>query len=109
MKKGSIRPRTLKRIAALEELASLGIGRTMASELTGLSYVSIERLCLIGKVEMPKQKTGARPWLEPLVLRDYGKPGLTVAQMAERYSTTPASVHATVWRLRGAGKIPAHR
>jgi len=44
--------------------------------------------------------------MESLVMRDFGKEGVTAPVMAERYGSTRKSINVIVCRLRKAGKLP---
>lgn len=105
MVRGYVSPRSMKRAAALREMASLGCGKWRIAEITGLSLQGVFRICSRHNIIIPK-KYNQNNWLERRILRDFGKPGLNAAIMAERYGSTHACVRTTIYRLRKEGKLP---
>jgi len=96
---------TLRRVAAIQEFATLGLSQNQASILLDIEPCSVSHLCKRFKIRM-MDKRGRRPILTNMIIRDYGKEGMTTAVMAERYSTTTNSVSATISRLRNEGRLP---
>jgi len=103
--KGYIAPRSMKRAAALREMASLGCGKWKIAEITGMSLQGVTRICDRHSIVIPK-KYNQDNWLERRILRDFGKDGMNAAIMAERYGSTHACVRQTIYQMRKEGKLP---
>jgi len=104
--KGSMTNLTRKRIAILREMATLGICKTVAAEMTCVSPAAIWQICERHKIKMPEGKRGTKnDWLSRRILRDVN---LTMSgnERAERYGTSRASVNSALHRLRKEGKLP---
>lgn len=97
----------LSRYAKLRELASLGCTMSESARLLGLDVAQVFRIKKKYGLEMVRGRDGFKPWLPELIIRDYGKDGVTARVMAERYGSTSSSVKTTVCRLKQAGLIPA--
>lgn len=97
---------TLRRVAALREMATLGTSQTGAAVLFSMEPASIGRICRVYGVKMPHHRSKAEARISRLILRDFGKPGITLSVMAERYQASRNSIDVTVHRLRKEGKLP---
>lgn len=95
----------LRRAAALRELASLGFCAAECAGYLDVDPVQIAQLRKRFKIEI-RDGRGGKGWLQKLIIRDFGKEGMTTSAMAERYGATANSVGATICRLRKAGKLP---
>jgi hypothetical protein len=97
---------TLRRVAALREMADLGCTIMQACILLELDYGSIYFLRHKFGISLRDGRRGRPSRIRERVLRDYGKDGMTPAVMAERYGTSANSVSATISNLRRDGKLP---
>jgi len=97
---------TLRRIAALRELADLGRTINDACILLDVDYGSIYHLRKKFNIELKDARMGRPGRIRTKILRDHGKPGMTNVAMAERYGTTRQSIGVIVNNLRKEGKLP---
>lgn len=97
---------TWKRVAALREMADLGLIRSQAAVLLDIDLVRVGQLVTAHKIPMRRAPNTKPGWLRSLILRDFGKPGITHAIMAKRYGATENSVAVTIHQLRKEGKLP---
>lgn len=97
---------TLKRVAALREMADLGCTTMAACSLLELDYGSIYYLNDKYGINLRACKLGRPGRIRDKILRDFGKPGLTQSMMAARYGTTKPSIRVIISQLRKEGKLP---
>lgn len=97
---------TLRRAAALREMASLGVTMSQASILFDLSPGGVSYIIDRFGIVLPRGRAGGKPWLQDRIIRDFGKDGVTAKVLAERNGTTENCVKVTIHRLRKAGLLP---
>lgn len=97
---------TLKRVAALREMADLGCTTMDACALLDVDQGSIYYLCEKYGIRLRGCRIGRPGHVRDRILRDFGKTGLNYSMMAERYGTTASSVRVVVHQLRKEGKLP---
>lgn len=97
---------TIRRKWALVEMASLGQSQIQAAILLDIDAVRVSQLCKQFSIKMRNGRNAKQGWLKTLVLRDFGKPGMTASVMVERYACHPKAVDVTIHRLRKEGKLP---
>lgn len=103
---GAFRELTLRQVAAMREMADLGITAVQVAGLMNMEKARVSELRKRFGITF-KEAPAVRPaWLKKLILRDYGKPGMTPAVMGERYATTANCVSARMSQLRKEGKLP---
>lgn len=97
---------TLRRAAATRELTDLGLRPYDIAVLLqcdlGMIYGYLRKF----NIPWTRRKSHKDAWLTRLILRDFGKPGMTSKIMAERYGTSQNCISASICRLRNAGKLP---
>lgn len=97
---------TLRRVAALREMADLGCTIMQACILFDLDYGSIYFLRKKFDISLKDGRLGRPGKIRQKVLRDFSKEGITYTMMAERYGSTRRSIGAIVCQLRKEGKLP---
>lgn len=97
---------TMRRVAALREMADLGCTIMQACTLLDLDYGSIYFLRKKFIIHLKDGRRGRPTRIRDRIVRDYGKEGITSSKMAERYGTSVNSICATIWLLRKEGKLP---
>lgn len=97
---------TLRRAAIIRELASLGRTQVQAAIVCDVSPNAIGRYCRLFDISLRRAPAGKPSWLKELIMRDYGKEGVTATVMAERYGSTPNSIAVRISQLRKAGLLP---
>ncbi len=97
---------TLRRVAALREMATLDRSQNQAAILFSMEPSSISQLCKTHGIKMSDQRRKRNSGLRKLILRDFGKPGVTNSTMSERYGMTPGSISVAIHHLRKEGKLP---
>ena len=97
---------TLRRVAAMREMADLGIPAIQVAMLLDIEKAKVSELRKKFGITFKPAKKGKPAWLQKLIIRDYGKPGMTVPVMAERYGTTSESIYVRMAQLRKEGKLP---
>lgn len=97
---------TLRQVAAMREMADLGMTAVQVAGLLNMEKSRVSQLRKRFGITF-KSAPAVRPaWLRKLILRDYGKPGMTPSVMSERYSTTSNCISARMSQLRKEGKLP---
>ena len=100
---------TRRRAAAMVEMGNLGC---TASDVAMLLEIELSRVSQIGKdfgIRLPKARKGRPPILREYILKHFGKGGMMIPAIAERFGTTPNSVSATISTLRRNGELPPIR
>lgn len=97
---------TLRRVAALREMADLGRTKIDACSLMDLDYGSIYYLNAKYRINLRPCRIGRPGRIREKVMRDFNKEGIDYTMMAERYGTTRQSVRVIVCQLRKEGKLP---
>lgn len=97
---------TRRRAAALREMADLGCTSVQAAMLLQIDKARVSQIKKDFGITMPKGVAIKPDWLRRLILRDFGKPGITDSVMATRYGTTANSISATISKLRREGVLP---
>lgn len=95
---------TLRRAAALREMADLGRSKTQAAILFGVDPSTVGYICKSFGIAMRDGRNRGANWLQQRIIRDYGK--VPPGTMIERYNSTPGAVYASLSRLRKEGKLP---
>jgi len=89
---------TLRRAAALRELASLGIHASRAASLLDIDPVRVHQIKQQFGIPLPKRPADVDTPLRQAIRRGY-EAGLSYHQIAERAGTTYGSVKTTVFHM----------
>jgi hypothetical protein len=100
---------TLRRAAAMREMASLGCDKTRVAILLDLDTSRVSQIAARFGIPLPEARIGRPGWLQDFILRDFSKSWATPSIMAQRYGTSRSVVNATICRLRKEGKLPPSR
>ena len=104
--KACTRDITLRRVAAMREMAGLGCTADQISILLGIDTARVSQLRIKYGIPISPAKKGKRPWLQNRILRDFGKSGITPSIMGARYGTSANSVSVRMNQMRKEGKLP---
>jgi len=104
--KACTRDITLRRVAAMREMAELGRTAEQVSMLLEIDPARVSQLRKQYGITLKAARKGRAPWLQEHILRDYGKPGMRPSVMGERYGTSASVVSVRLSQLRKEGKLP---
>lgn len=90
--------RTLRRAAALSELASLGCWVAKAADYIGIDPVSARRIGKAFAISYPRRPRHQTPLYRSI--RRYHAQGMKPQQIAERVGTTGQAVRVLLYRIR---------
>ncbi len=100
---------TLRRAAAMREMASLGCDKTTVAILLDLDTSRVSQIAARFGIPLREARIGRPGWLQDFILRDFGKSWAKPSVMAQRYGTSRSVVNATICRLRKEGRLPPAR